>query len=212
VRALQARAGQQRAAARVHGARHRRGGQPRQEVVRLARDGLSSTLWTVGHSTRSLEELVELLRGQAIELLGDVRTVPKSRRHPHFATDALAASLPEQGIAYRHLAGLGGWRKRLPDSPNGGWRNRSFQGYADYMLTADFERALAELRELADAQRTAIMCSEAPWWRCHRRLIADRLTADGWAVCHIVGPGRVSAHELADFAVVREDGKVIYPA
>ncbi len=168
-------------------------------------------LSTVGHSTGSLEEFVELLRRQQIDLLCDVRAVPKSRRHPHFAATELAASLPERGIAFRHLPGLGGWRKPQPESPNGGWRNRSFQGYADYMLTAAFPHALRELRQLAVDQRTAIMCSEAVWWRCHRRLIADRLTANDWCVCHIGWDGRVTQHELAEFAVVCDDGTVIYP-
>jgi uncharacterized protein (DUF488 family) len=170
------------------------------------------TVWTVGHSNGSLDELVDLLRGQQIELVGDVRAVPKSRRHPHFAGEALAESLPRHGIAYRHLAALGGWRKPRPDSPNEGWTNRSFQAYADYMLTPAFPHALGELRQLAADQRTAIMCSEAVWWRCHRRLIADRLTASGWAVCHIGWDGRTTRHELADFAVVQPDGTVVYPA
>lgn len=173
--------------------------------------GVQSRLWTVGHSTHCLEEFVGLLHGQRIALLGDVRTVPKSRRHPHFRAEGLSVSLFDQGVAYRHLAGLGGWRHSQADSPNGAWRNDSFRGYADYALTGEFAAALGELCGLAREQRTAIMCSEALWWRCHRRLIADRLTAGGWEVCHIGADGRISPHHLPDFAVPQADGTVRYP-
>ena len=169
-------------------------------------------MWTIGHSTHSLEEFVGLLSRYEIRLVCDVRTVPKSRRYPHFFADALAESLPEHRVDYRHLAGLGGWRHAQPDSPNGAWRNASFRGYADYALSAEFADALLELCELAMRRRTVVMCSEALWWRCHRRLIADRLLAAGWEVCHIGSDGRSIPHELADFAVVRSDGTVVYPS
>ena len=169
-------------------------------------------LWTIGHSTHALDDFVALLRRHGIALLVDVRTVPRSRRHPWFATDALVATLPERGIAYEHAAGLGGWRRTSERSPNGAWRNASFRGYADYALTGEFAAALDELAARAADQRTAIMCSEALWWRCHRRLIADRVVAGGGAVWHIGADGRVGAHELAAFARVDADGRVRYPA
>jgi uncharacterized protein (DUF488 family) len=168
-------------------------------------------LWTIGHSTLTLERLVSPLEGHAIRLLCDVRTVPRSRRHPQFSADALARSLPDRGIEYRHLAGLGGWRHARRDSPNTGWRNAAFRGYADYALTPAFADALGELCMLAGRRRTVVMCAEALWWRCHRRLIADRLVIAGWEVCHIASDGRSSPHELTGFAVIRSDGSVIYP-
>jgi hypothetical protein len=131
-------------------------------------------IWTVGHSTHSLEAFVELLSEHGIALVADIRTVPKSRRHPHFDTDALTQSLPDRGITYVHLPRLGGWRRAAADSPNGGWRNASFRGYADYATSDEFATGLAQLRELAAADPVAMMCSEALWWRCHRRLVADR--------------------------------------
>ncbi len=167
--------------------------------------------WTVGHSTHTLDVFVRLLAAHDIALLVDVRTVPRSRRHPHFGTEALAQSLPERGIAYRRFPALGGWRRPAPDSPNGGWRNDSFRGYADYAMSAEFDEALAELRDLAAGQRTAIMCAEALWWRCHRRLIADRLVVMGDTVCHIGSDGRAYEHGLSAFAVVDAAGRVTYP-
>ena len=168
-------------------------------------------IWTIGHSAHSLATFTALLRLNEIEMVCDVRSVPRSRRHPHFATEALAASLPKQKLGYVHMADLGGWRKVEPGSPNGAWTNRSFQGYADYTLSAQFQAAVEELHELADARRTAIMCAEALWWRCHRRLIADRFAVGGWEVSHIGADGEVSRHELPDFAVPQPDGTVLYP-
>lgn len=175
------------------------------------KDDVPHQLWTIGHSTHPLEEFVGLLGGHGVQLLCDVRSVPRSRRYPHFCTDALAESLPAHGIGYRHLAGLGGWRHAQPDSPNTAWRNASFRGYADYALTTPFADALGELCERARQQRTVVMCSEALWWRCHRRLIADRLVAVDWEVWHIGSDGRLSQHSLAEFAVARTDGTVAYP-
>jgi uncharacterized protein (DUF488 family) len=169
-------------------------------------------LWSVGHSTQSFDAFLGLLRAHAIELVADIRTVPKSRRHPHFRTEQLAATLPAEGIAYRHLARLGGWRRAAPDSVNGAWRNASFRGYADYALTEEFAEGLQELAELATGQRTAMMCSEALWWRCHRRLVADRVVAEGGRVWHIGSGGDAAAHALADFARVDAQGRVVYPA
>jgi uncharacterized protein (DUF488 family) len=168
------------------------------------------TLLTVGHSTRSLEELVELLRENGVELLADVRTAPGSRRLPHFGKLSLERALPEHGVEYVHLPALGGLRKPRPDSPNGGWRNPSFRGYADYMQTAEFEAALSDLVELGSRRRVAIMCAEAVPWRCHRSLIADALAARGVEVLHITGPGHVQSHAVTSFAQI-EDGRVSYP-
>jgi uncharacterized protein (DUF488 family) len=172
---------------------------------------MTRRLWTVGHSTLTLDELTGLLDQHAIELVCDVRRVPASARHPCFSADALASSLPEHGIAYRHLAGLGGWRRGHGASPNSAWHNASFRAYADYALTGEFADALGELCELALRTRTAIMCAEALWWRCHRRLIADRLLAAGWKVSHIGSHGSSSPHRLPGFAVVQPDSSVIYP-
>jgi uncharacterized protein (DUF488 family) len=169
------------------------------------------TVWTVGHSTHSLAAFLELLRMHEIGALADIRTVPRSRRHPHFDTTRMAEELPAEGIAYLHIPRLGGWRRAVPDSPNGAWRNKSFQGYADYAMTPEFAAGLSQLLELAEDRRTAMMCSEALWWRCHRRLVADRLVVAGHTVCHIGSDGRAVPHELAPFAVIRRDGQITYP-
>jgi uncharacterized protein (DUF488 family) len=146
-----------------------------------------------------------------VKLVADVRAYPGSRRHPQFARGELAVWLPVAGIAYRHMQGLGGRRLPAPGSINGGWREAAFQGYADYMRTGEFQRALAELEVAARERPAAIMCAEAVWWRCHRRLIADALVARGWVVEHLgVGEARV-AHALTEFAVVDADGIPTYP-
>jgi uncharacterized protein (DUF488 family) len=168
-------------------------------------------IYTVGHSTRSAEDLRAVLRQAGVELVADVRAFPSSRRHPQFNRAALAEWLPEAGIGYVHMPGLGGRRKPTADSPNGGWREAAFRGYADYMPSDEFRRALAELENAARERPTAVMCAEAVWWRCHRRLIADALTAGGWRVEHLgVGDGR-AVHHLSDFAVVGPDGSLTYP-
>ena len=174
---------------------------------------LPPVLYTVGHSTRSFDELLELLRAHGVTQLADVRTVPKSRRYPHFAIDALSRSLPAAGIAYRHFPGLGGLRKPRRDSPNSAWRNEGFRGYADYMGTGEFEQALDDLLEFASStkQHTVIMCAEAVWWRCHRQLVADALVARGVEVRHIMTTASAPAHRLSDFARV-DEGKVSYRA
>lgn len=168
-----------------------------------------TTIYTVGHSTRTEDELLALLRVPAIELLVDVRAFPSSRRHPQFNRGALATWLPAAGIAYRHVPALGGRRTPAPDSPNGGWREPAFQGYADHMGSPEFRRALADLEGAARHAPTVIMCAEAVWWRCHRRLIADALVAQGWPVEHLGDDQAV--HRLTEFAVVDPDGWPSYP-
>jgi uncharacterized protein (DUF488 family) len=169
-------------------------------------------MFTIGHSNRALDAFVGLLDAFEIRLLADVRTVPRSRQWPHFRADELARSLPTHGIAYAHMPDLGGWRRSARDSPNQAWRNTSFRGYADYALTPEFADALAALKDLAVERRTAIMCSEALWWRCHRRLIADRLVVDGWQVLHIGSTAHADPHRLPEFATPLADGRVLYPA
>jgi uncharacterized protein (DUF488 family) len=167
-------------------------------------------VWTIGHSTRALDELIALLRAHGVAAVADVRRFPRSRRHPHFDTDALAQSLPAAGLAYRHHPGLGGFRRARPDSRNLGLRNASFRGYADYMGTEEFARHLDALLKGAIAAPTAIMCAEAVPWRCHRSLIADALVARGVEVRHILGPARAEPHALTAGARVA-GGRVIYP-
>jgi uncharacterized protein (DUF488 family) len=171
---------------------------------------IAKTVWTIGHSTHELEAFIGLLRAHRIEVLADVRTVPKSRRMPWFWGEQLAVSLPDAGIAYEHFRDLGGFRRPRPDSPNGGWRVEAFRGYADNMESDSFRRALARLEELASRRRVAVMCAEAQWHRCHRRLLSDALLVDGFVVCHIDSRGRTQRHELTAFAVVN-DGHVTYP-
>jgi uncharacterized protein (DUF488 family) len=167
--------------------------------------------FTVGHSTHTLDGFCALLAPHGVTRVVDVRRVPRSARHPQFNDDSLAAELPERGIDYRHLPALGGRRRPRPDSPNGGWDNDAFRGYADHALGAEFGAALDELRELARERPTAIMCAEGLWWRCHRRLIADRLVASGWTVSHIGPDGALSEHALPAFAEPQADGTVRYP-
>jgi|SRR5947209_882355 len=171
-------------------------------------DGDTEIAYTVGHSTHSLERLGAILQANGVRQIADVRRMPRSRRMPHFNVESLAHSLPEAGIAYAHLPELGGFRKPLPDSPNSAWENESFRGYADYMQSEAFRDALDRLTELAHP--TAIMCAEALWYRCHRRLIADALTARGQSVLHIRSDGRPEPHTLTPFAVVSGE-RVSYP-
>ncbi|MGP0038882.1 MAG: DUF488 family protein [Solirubrobacteraceae bacterium] len=169
------------------------------------------TIYTIGHSTRSPEELLALLSGPGVALVADVRAFPSSRRHPQFNRAVLAGWLGDAGIAYRHMPGLGGRRKAVPGSANGGWEDSAFQGYADHMRTSEFRTALAELEALAAERPTAIMCAEAVWWRCHRRLIADALVVRGWRVEHLGIGDSVALHELTEFAVVGPDRTITYP-
>jgi uncharacterized protein (DUF488 family) len=168
-------------------------------------------VWTVGHSTHSIDAFVALLVAHDIAQVADIRTVPKSRRHPQFHTDALGRSLPEDGVTYMHLPRLGGWRRADADSPNSAWENLSFRGYADYAMGEEFADGVAQLRRLAAPRRTAVMCSEAVWWRCHRRLVADHLVIAGDTVCHVNSAGRASAHRLTPFAKVHPTGLITYP-
>lgn len=168
-------------------------------------------LYTIGHSTRTLDELVEALRSFGVDLLVDIRTIPRSRHTPQFNREGLSRKLPRRGIRYRHMKALGGLRKPRPDSRNTAWRNASFRGFADYMETPEFAAALSELRKLArDAEAAAIMCAEAVPWRCHRALIADALTAQGDAALHILRPGKAQPHVPTPFARV-DGGRVTYP-
>ena len=184
-------------------------GQPPAQAGRK-RAELSMVIWTLGHSTRSLDAFLALLVAHDIQRLGDIRTIPQSRRHPHFGQAALARSLADAGIGYTHLPGLGGLRKPRPDSINTAWRHAGFRGYADYMQTPPFAEAIAELLRLAAIDRVAIMCAEAVPWRCHRQLVADALVARGVEAREIESPARTRPHALTAWA--RVDGeRVTYP-
>ena len=167
---------------------------------------------TIGHSTHPIDEFVQMLHAHGVEALVDVRTVPRSRHNPQFNKDTLPASLQTAGIEYVHMEGLGGLRHARRDSINTGWRNLSFRGFADYMRTPEFAAALDQLIELSRARRTAIMCSEAVPWRCHRSLIADALSVRGMALEHIMTAASRRPHTLTPFAHLdRADGdKITY--
>jgi uncharacterized protein (DUF488 family) len=168
-----------------------------------------AVIWTIGHSTRPPDEFIDLLRDERIELLADVRRYPASRMHPHFNADALTRSLAAVDVRYAGYPELGGRRSPRADSANTRWRNASFRGYADYMETPDFDDALMRLMGAAGDARTAIMCAEAPWWRCHRALIADALKARGVEVLHIMGGKEPIVHPYTSAASV-VDGKLYY--
>jgi uncharacterized protein (DUF488 family) len=175
--------------------------------------GAANPVFTIGHATRSTGELIGLLRENAIDRLVDVRSVPRSRTNPQFNTDALPEPLAAAGIGYTHLKALGGLRHRpkgAPPSPNVLWRSDAFRNYADYAMTPSFRAGLEELCDLASRQRCAIMCAEAVWWRCHRRIVADYLLARGVDVEHIMGPHRLDPARLTPGAQVLPDGSVIY--
>ncbi len=168
-------------------------------------------IFTIGHSTRPIEELIGLLLAHGVKRLVDVRTVPRSRHNPQFNRDTLPEILAVEGIGYTHMSGLGGLRHPKADSPNRGWRNDGFRGFADYMQADEFAGNVVKLIELGKHERIAIMCAEAVPWRCHRSLIADALLARGVNVIHIMGKTSVIVHELTPFA--RVDGvRVTYPA
>lgn len=171
--------------------------------------------FTIGHSTRPLGEFIQLLAASRIDLVADVRTIARSRTNPQYNRDVLPASLAEFGISYEHMAALGGRRPRARDvavAINGFWANQSFHNYADYAMSADFRSGLARLRELGGDRRCAIMCAEAVWWRCHRRIIADYLLVAGEQVFHILGPKAVAPASLTRAATQRPDGALTYPA
>ncbi|MEO6884515.1 MAG: DUF488 domain-containing protein [Bacteroidia bacterium] len=164
----------------------------------------NKTIWTIGHSTHSFEEFVAMLHVFEIDLLVDIRSFPGSRRYPHFNKEALEISLPENKIQYVHLKDLGGRRKVNPNSINTAWRLASFRGYADYMETDNFKKAICDLEEMALKQRTAYMCSEAVWWRCHRSLVSDFLKLRGWTVLHIMSATKEMEHPYTSPAKIVE--------
>ena len=168
-------------------------------------------LWTIGHSTRTLDELIEMLHSFKIEMVADIRSYPGSRRYPQFNKEALEISLPENKIQYIHLKELGGRRKVNPDSKNTVWRHVAFRGYADYMETEDFKKGILKLETIALQSRTAFMCSEAVWWRCHRSMVSDYLKAHGWKVMHIMGVGKEEEHPYTAPAKV-VNGELTYKA
>ena len=166
-------------------------------------------VFTVGHSTRTIAEFVELLRAGGVTLVVDIRSVPRSRTNPQFNPEPLAAALEPFQIGHCRIAELGGLRKRsfeVPAEANGFWSNRSFHNYADYALSPDFRRGLSELVDLASTRRCAMMCAEAVWWRCHRRIVADYLLAGGHEVFHLMGSNRVEPARMTEGAVTAEDG------
>ena len=168
-------------------------------------------IWSVGHGARPLDELLAILADARVELVADVRSFPGSRRHPHFGGAALAASLAEHGVAYVHLRGLGGRREAREDSPHRALRVAAFRGYADHMSSDEFAGDYERLVTIARERRVAFMCAETLWWRCHRRMLADRLVVDGWHVTHLLAPGKSEPHTLWDAARV-VDGALVYDA
>ena len=161
---------------------------------------MGSTIWTIGHSTRPIDAFLELLAHYRLEAVADVRRCPGSRLHPQYAKTALSSVLTKHGIAYRWLPALGGRRRPLPDSPNIGWRNASFRGYADHIASTEFSQGMDELREVSGRLRTTLMCAEAMWWRCHRALIADVLCIRGIEVVHILNAKHAVVHSYTSAA------------
>lgn len=170
---------------------------------------MKKEVWTIGHSTHSLEELVAELKSFDIQMLADIRSYPGSRRYPHFNKEALTLSMPAHGIQYVHLRELGGRRKVHADSPFTVWRNDAFRAYADYMQTDEFAEGICELEKIALLQRTAYMCSEAVWWRCHRSMVSDYLKSVGWKVEHIMGLAKEQEHPYTAPARI-VDGTLTY--
>ena len=176
---------------------------------------MTNVIFTIGHSTRTIGEFAGLLRENGVDLVVDVRSIPRSRANPQFNGDGLGEALATWGIGYEHIAELGGRRGRrrgAAPSQNAFWQVAGFRNYADYALTAPFASGLAQLRERSLRHRCAIMCAEAVWWRCHRSIIADYLRAAGESVLHILGPAHVEEARMTPAAVVQEDGTLIYPA
>lgn len=169
-------------------------------------------VWTIGHSTRSWDEFLQLLSAQGISAIADVRRFPASRRYPWFASQQMADALPAHGVAYQWIPELGGRRKVQPGSPNGAWRNSAFQGYADHMASAEFASGLNKVLATAGQRRTALLCAEAVWWRCHRRLISDLLTYQGHEVLHIVSHAEPTPHPLNPTARAAGQGLIYPPA
>ena len=172
---------------------------------------MPATIWTIGHSTRPIEEFLDLLAAARIQTIADVRSFPGSRKYPQYGKEALAAALASHSIGYQWLQALGGRRRASPDSPNTAWRNASFRGYADYMSSEEFEHGLTQLLVMASKARTAIMCAEAVWWRCHRSMIADALCVRGIEVVHILDAKHTKVHPMtAPARIVR--GELTYAA
>jgi uncharacterized protein (DUF488 family) len=167
------------------------------------------TIWTIGHSNRSIEVFIELLKSFSIETLVDVRQFPGSRKFPHFNKEPLEVSLKENNIHYIHMIELGGRRKPDPDSANGAWKHPAFRAYADYMETAEFKQAVTRLRDIASSSQTAYMCSEAVWWSCHRSMISDYLKSKGWRVMHIMDKAKAKEHPYTAPARI-VDGELTY--
>lgn len=170
----------------------------------------SHTLWTIGHSTRPIDVLLSMLQHAGIAVLADVRRFAGSRRNPQFSRDTLPQALRDAGIDYLPMPALGGRRKPDPDSPNTAWRVEAFRAYADHLASAEYSDARNRLLQAASTHRTCVMCAEALWWRCHRRLIADDATARGWRVIHLMAPGKSEPHVLNPDAVLMDD-VVRYP-
>lgn len=166
-------------------------------------------IYTIGHSTRSIDDFVKLIQSHEIEMVIDVRSIPKSRHNPQFNLEALEASLKESGIGYRHFSKLGGLRHTTKDSINLGWHNLSFRGFADYMQTPSFLQGIEELEISAKKYKCVLMCAEAVPWRCHRSLIADALTLRKWKVCHIISEKSLKSHVLTSFLHVKR-GALVY--
>jgi uncharacterized protein (DUF488 family) len=167
-------------------------------------------IYTIGHSTHPIEKFIEMLKAHGVQLVADVRTIPRSRKNPQYSGEELAKSLKDGGIAYRRLPGLGGLRHARKDSINTGWEKDSFRGFADYMQTEEFAGTLAELIETAKGQRTSIMCAEALPWRCHRSLIADALTVRGVKVLHVMSKTSLREHVVTPWAEI-QGTDIIYP-
>lgn len=171
--------------------------------------------YTIGHSTRTIEEFVELLRSAEVTLVIDIRTIPKSRTNPQYNKETLPERLGAFNIGYEYIDELGGLRSKSKDvqsSINSFWHNQSFHNYADYTLTESFRNGLAHMITLGRQQRCVMMCSEAVWWRCHRRIVADYLIAHGESVFHLMGKNKADPAKLTEGALIQEDGTVIYPA
>lgn len=171
--------------------------------------GRQHTVFTIGHSTRTIEEFIAMLQNFDIKILADIRRYPGSKRYPHFNKSELEEYLKDAGIKYIHFPDLGGRRKPKPDSENTAWRNAAFQGYADYMETEEFKEAIRKLERLAEKENLVYMCSEAVWWRCHRSLISDYLKAEGWKVMHIMDINKAQEHPYSKPAKV-DQGRLFY--
>jgi len=176
---------------------------------------MTQPFYTIGHSTRSISEFVSLLQSAGVTFVADVRTVPRSRTNPQYNSDTLTRSLAEFQVGYEHIASLGGLRGRsceVPSEVNAFWENESFHNYADYAMGEMFRNGLTRLRELARTRRCAIMCAEAVWWRCHRRIITDYLIIEGKKVFHILRPGQIDAATMTGAAQSGPSGALIYPS